>query len=54
MTKNEVYKQIDLAMYELQSINLLDFKFKEFSQKRINKAYNILDKLKQDLKSGGK
>lgn len=43
MTAKEVYDINCKVMNILQSINLINFKNKEISQKKINEAFNILE-----------
>lgn len=49
MTINHIYNKIESAMKELENINILDIRKKAYNQTQVNKAYNILDSLKEEI-----
>lgn len=53
MTIKYVCEQLKLAMKELGNINVRDSRV-DYMQKKVNTAYNILNKLHEDIKNGGK
>lgn len=50
MTKQEIIDCIKETMDKLQSVDVSNHIQRTLNQKRINEAYNILDKLKKELK----
>lgn len=49
MTINHIYNIVINTMKELENINLLDITKRKQNQTQLNRAYNILDDLKDEL-----
>ena len=49
MTINHIYKIIVNTMIELENINLIDISKRKQNQAQLNRAYKILDDLKDEL-----
>lgn len=49
MTINHIYNIVIDTMKELENINLLDITKRKQNQAQLNKAYKILDDLKDEL-----
>lgn len=52
MTIENICQHIEQIMKTLETINTTDYHKREYNQKQINKAYNMLDYLKKKLKGG--
>ena len=48
MTINHIYNIVVSTMAELENINLLDITKRKQNQEQLNKAYKILDDLKDE------
>lgn len=49
MDKPEIKNEIDKAMKILEYIDTTNYQKRKYNQEQVNKAYNILDKLKNKL-----
>lgn len=49
MTINHIYNVVESVMAELENINLLDITKRKQNQAQLNRAYKILDDLKDEL-----
>lgn len=49
MTINHIYNTVINTMKELENINLLDITKRKQNQTQLNRAYKILDDLKDEL-----
>lgn len=49
MTINHIYNIIVKAMDNLQDIDFINLDKRKYNQEQINKAYNVLDRFKDEL-----
>lgn len=49
MDKSEIKTEITKAMHLLEHIDTTNYQKRKYNQEQVNKAYNILDKLKNKL-----
>lgn len=49
MTISHIYKKINQAMSLLEEVDFISLEKRKYNQEQINKAYNVLDNLKDEL-----